>query len=62
MEPLTLLPALNLSLAPHWQLWSQLRDQVGGRLYESVPFAQPCYDDFNSSACVGVRHSYLDEG
>ena len=62
MEPLTLLPALNLSLAPQWQLWSQLRDQVGGRLYESVPFAQPCYDDFSSSACVGVRHSYLDEG
>ncbi|KAJ3530653.1 hypothetical protein NMY22_g8486 [Coprinellus aureogranulatus] len=57
-------PALNSSFTPVPGLhlpWSQLRAQVSGRLYESVPYAQPCYDDFASSECTDVRNSYLDE-
>ncbi|KAF8625963.1 hypothetical protein AX17_006688 [Amanita inopinata Kibby_2008] len=42
--------------------WNYLSQQVGGRLYQGVPFAQPCYTQgFNSSECVQVRGSYLDE-
>ncbi|KAF6750770.1 hypothetical protein DFP72DRAFT_817165 [Ephemerocybe angulata] len=41
--------------------WATLYNVVGGRLYQSVPFAQPCYEDFSSPECLAVRSGYLDE-
>lgn len=54
--------APNISSTPTWQFWSQLDNQVGGRLYGGMPFAQLCYDNFTSCACADVRCNYLDEG
>jgi len=42
--------------------WDVLRSEVGGRLFEGVPFAHSCFTQgFNSTACLAVRTSYLDE-
>lgn len=43
--------------------WDALNSSTGGRLFNGVPFVQPCFfQSFNSSACMVVRTSYLDEG
>jgi hypothetical protein len=42
--------------------WDQLAAQVGGRLLEGIPFAQPCFSNsFTSSECMNVQDNYLDE-
>lgn len=42
--------------------WDALNSSTGGRLFNGVPFVQPCFfQSFNSSACMVVRTSYLDE-
>ncbi|KAF8074075.1 hypothetical protein FPV67DRAFT_1480629 [Lyophyllum atratum] len=42
--------------------WDALKIAVRGRLFEGVPFAHPCFEKgFNSSECLAVRSSYLDE-
>lgn len=43
--------------------WDTLRNAVGQRLFQGVPFAHPCFTEgFNSTACILVRSGYLDEG
>jgi hypothetical protein len=42
--------------------WDALNSSVDGRLFAGVPFARPCFESFNSSACEEVRNGYLDEG
>ncbi|KAF5326532.1 hypothetical protein D9611_000989 [Ephemerocybe angulata] len=61
MDYLSLLLApssMNSSLA---RSWAALQSAVDGRLYQSIPFAQPCYQDFSSPECLAVRSAYLDE-
>ncbi|GLB38750.1 putative oxygen-dependent FAD-linked oxidoreductase family protein [Lyophyllum shimeji] len=42
--------------------WHALKKAVNGRLFEGVPFAHPCFaKGFNSTECVAIRSSYLDE-
>lgn len=43
------------------EAWEQLRRKVDGRLYAGVPFAQQCFDDSTSEACLVARRAYLDE-
>lgn len=43
--------------------WEDLGHEVGGRLIQVKPFAEPCFSNpFNSSECLAVRNVYLDEG
>lgn len=48
----------SLAVAPDWD---GLKRQVGGRLFSGVPFAKPCFSQFDSSECLAVRQKYLDE-
>ncbi|KAF9451824.1 FAD-binding domain-containing protein [Macrolepiota fuliginosa MF-IS2] len=42
--------------------WQQLGSDVGGRMFEGVPFAEPCFTGpWNSSECVSIRENYVDE-
>ncbi|KAF4562627.1 hypothetical protein EYR36_004021 [Pleurotus pulmonarius] len=43
------------------EAWEQLRRKVDGRLYAGAPFAQQCFDDSTSEACLAARRTYLDE-
>ncbi|KAG9227194.1 hypothetical protein CCMSSC00406_0004267 [Pleurotus cornucopiae] len=43
------------------EAWEHLRREVDGRLYAGVPFAQQCFDDSTSEACLVARRAYLDE-
>ncbi|KAH0586775.1 hypothetical protein H2248_005624 [Termitomyces sp. 'cryptogamus'] len=53
---------LKFGFVPSAADWASLNSTVGGRLFEGVPFAQPCYTrGFNSTECLAVRASYLDE-
>lgn len=48
---------------PSTAAWDNLNSTVGGRLFDGVPFAQPCYTNgFDSPECLFVRSNYLDEG
>lgn len=43
--------------------WETLGRDVGGRLLKGVPFTEPCFSNaWNSSECITIRNSYLDEG
>ena len=54
---------LKFESAPTAADWASLNTTVGGRLFEGVPLAQPCYTKgFNSAECLDVRSIYLDEG
>ncbi|KAG6876325.1 hypothetical protein C0992_013354 [Termitomyces sp. T32_za158] len=47
---------------PSAAAWDRLNSTVGGRLFDGVPFAQPCFTaGFDSPECLAVRSSYLDE-
>jgi hypothetical protein len=42
--------------------WGVLRREVGGRLLEGIPFAQPCFSGgWNSSECLDIQDNYTDE-
>lgn len=50
-------------VSPTSRDWDTLRNVVGQRLFQGVPFAHPCFTEgFNSTACISVRSGYLDEG
>lgn len=43
--------------------WDDLKYQVGGRLFRSAPFAEPCFSrPFPSPSCVEVQAAYVNEG
>ncbi|KAJ3571520.1 hypothetical protein NP233_g3700 [Leucocoprinus birnbaumii] len=47
------------SVAPNWE---PLFNAVSGRLFQGVPFAQPCFSgSWNSSACLTIQNNYTNE-
>lgn len=49
------------SKSPSEEDWKNLNNTVGGRLLVGVPFAQPCFNSWNSSECLSIQDNYLQE-
>lgn len=49
------------SKSPSQGDWNNLNRTVGGRLKIGVPFAQPCFNSWNSPECMNIQDNYLDE-
>ncbi|KAJ3505423.1 hypothetical protein NLJ89_g7428 [Agrocybe chaxingu] len=57
--PMGLGQTISATLAPDWDA---LREQVGGRLFQSTPFAEACFSEpFDSPKCIAARKDYRDE-
>ncbi|KAF8964328.1 FAD-binding domain-containing protein [Flammula alnicola] len=42
--------------------WSLLKEQVDGRLFQSTPYADPCFSQsIDSPECVSIQTSYVEE-
>ncbi|KAJ6597936.1 FAD-binding domain-containing protein [Mycena sp. CBHHK59/15] len=49
-----------LAAAPT-DIWAALSAQVGGRLFEATPFAQPCFANATSPECIAIQTAYQNE-
>jgi len=49
------------SRSPSQEDWDSLNRTVRGHLMDGVPFAQPCFNSWNSSDCMNIQNNYLEE-
>lgn len=51
----------QVPLAAPTDMWAALSARVGGRVFEPLPFARPCFDDAASPECAHVQELYQNE-